>query len=116
MLQMVHGSFLSHKEMENAGAVASLSIPLTCKRKIPSLPKHSKPDSPDVGRVQSVESLKPVSVTYCLYGFPSEIAPSLNDAKELTSFSLNYIVAEPRLEMCIFLLKLHLLSGVTGVI
>lgn len=54
-------------------------------RKIPSLPKHSKPDSPDVGRVQSVESLKPVSVTSCLYGFTSDIAPGLNDAKELKS-------------------------------
>lgn len=80
---MVHGCFLSNKEMDNAGAVASLSIPLTCRRKIPSLLKHSKPDSPDVGRVQSVESLKPVSVTSCLYGFTSEIAPGLNDAKEI---------------------------------
>lgn len=89
LLQMVHGCFLSNKEMDNAGAVASLSIPLTCRRKIPSLLKHSKPDSPDVGRVQSVESLKPVSVTSCLYGFTSEIAPGLNDAKELKSLSLN---------------------------
>lgn len=81
LLQMVHGCFLSHKEMDNAGALASLAIPLTCRRKIPSLLKHSKPNSPDAGRVQSVESLKPV--TSCLYGFTSEIAPGLNGAKEL---------------------------------
>lgn len=33
LLQMVHGCFLSDKEMDNAGAVASLSIPLTCREK-----------------------------------------------------------------------------------
>lgn len=87
---MEHGCFPSHKETDNAGAVASLSVPLTCRRKIPSLPKHSKPDSPDVGRVQAVESLKPVSVTSWLYGFTSEIAPGLNVAKELKSLSINF--------------------------
>lgn len=88
-VQMEHGCFPSCKETDNAGAVASLSIPLTCRRKIPSLPKHSKPDSPDVGKAQAVESLKPVSVTSWLYGFTSEIAPGLNIAKELKSLSMN---------------------------
>lgn len=86
---MEHGCFPSRKEMDNAGAVASLSIPLTCRRKIPSLPKHSKPDSPDVGRIQTVESLKPVSATSLLHGFTSEIAPGLKVAKELKSLSIN---------------------------
>lgn len=106
-VQMEHGCFPSRKETDNAGAVASLSVPLICRRKIPSLPEHSKPDFPDVGRVQTVESLKPVSVTSWLYGFTSQIAPGPNVAKELKSLFKLQIVAGPRLEMYILFLKLH---------
>lgn len=88
-LQLRRGCFPSRREKENAGAVASLSIPLTCRRKIPSLPKHSEPDSPDVGEALPIESLKPVSVTSRWDGFTSEIAPGPSIAKELNSLSLN---------------------------
>lgn len=88
-LQLRRGCFPSRREKENAGAVASLSIPLTCRRKIPSLPKHSEPDSPDVGEALPIESLKPASVTSRWDGFTSEIAPGPSIAKELNSLSLN---------------------------
>lgn len=107
-VQLERDCFPSHRETDNAGAVASLSIPLTCRRKIPSLPKHSKTDSPDVGKALTIERIKPVSVTSCLYGFTSEIAPGLNSAKELKSHLINSTDEKPTTFCCSYIFPLAL--------